>query len=242
MHMPRLSLRHRERGFGVVELLLILVVVVVLAGAGWYVWMRHSNSKTSVGSNTSSSHPGPSPNPAPDPYKGWKVYTSVVGGFSLKYPPSWELSGFHDGNPVADSQVNGRETEIRIVSNSVQGQGARVNNFGIQLNVMVAPGSKVGFDTYDNGTTATLANGITIWEEKEQINSATGPSTDTCPTIQVGNDDSYSMQLANGKYLSVFGSFCWGQGQTTTESYTQQMASAEWNDAVNLVKSISFSH
>jgi hypothetical protein len=85
-----------------------------------------------------------------------------------------------------------------------------------------------------------LANGITLWQEKQNINLATGPTTENCPSINIGTDATYSMKLKNGKYMTVAGSFCWAQGQTSTYSYSQQVSGAEWADAVNVVKSITF--
>jgi hypothetical protein len=193
---------------------------------------------TSAPAKTAPTTPS-TPSESANPYAGWETYTSTIGGFSLKYPPTWGISGFRDYNDYSAGELNGREDEVRIISNSAQNNSSKENNFGVQLNISTNS-SATPYDTYGNGTTTLLANNITLWQEKEHINYATGPATDTCPAIQIGKDDTYSMRLANGKYLSIFGSFCWAQGLTTTESYAQQVASSQWNDAISIIKSVSF--
>jgi len=233
--------RSNDYGFGLTAVLVVILVLMLVGGAGFYVYERQQKTNSQSNSSQTGTNTTPQPEPQVDPYAGWKSYTSTVGGFSFKYPSSWGLSGFQGDNPVDASQMNGTEYLVRLMSNSAQGQSAKVGNFGVQFNVRSGPADKVGYDTYGNGTTTVLVNGLTLWEEKEQLNYATGPSVATCPSMQVGTDSSYSTHLPNGKYLEVYGSFCWAQGQTTAMTYSQQRASMEWKDAVNIIKSISFS-
>lgn len=167
-----------------------------------------------------------------DSYVGWKTYTSKLGDFSLLYPASWNLSGFRGEEPLYASDINGYESLVRL-----QSKVGRVDDFGISINVSTGTSSRQ-YPTYESGVTTKLANDFTLWQGKEQEVWATGPITNNCPELQIGTDDTCSRLLPSGEYLSVYGSFCWGQNETTAKTYAQQVASSEWATAIAIVKSI----
>ncbi|WIG58316.1 MAG: hypothetical protein OJF49_001061 [Ktedonobacterales bacterium] len=219
-------------GFGIVELLLAIVALGVIGTLGWVVY-QHGRI-TGAGMLGTASAPPEQPATA-DPYAEWKTYSSTLSGFSFRYPTGWDLSGFQGNNPVAADHMTGQETTIRLESKP----DTRVDNFGITM-YPSAGIYRTPYDTYGNGTTTVLANGITLWQEKAQETYATGLATDTCPAVQVGTDATFAQRLPNGNYLSLYGSFCWGQGLTTAKTYAQQVASPEWAAAIAVVKSIRF--
>jgi hypothetical protein len=219
-----------RHSFRVIEWLIVCLVLVILAGVGVAVY-QHTRV-TGTGAWGTAQVPRQQPAIA-DPYTGWKKYTSTLGGFSLHYPARWELSGFQGINPVLANEMNGQETLIRLQSKP----NAKGDDFGIDMYVSTGAYS-TPYNTYGNGTTTKLSNGITIWQEKEQENYATGPAIDACPALRVGTDGTFSQQLPTGKYLSFYGSFCWSQNETTDKTYAQQVASPEWAAATGIVKSI----
>lgn len=228
------KLNKDTQGFSVVELLLVIIIIILIGFVGWYVY--HTDHKTTTATTSTKTSVKP-PSTSTGSSSSLQTYTSTLGGFSLKYPSDWNLDGFQGVSlsPVSGSQLNGTETEIRIESK----QEKQPNGFGLTVTLSKSAPTATPYNTYGNGTTTVLTNNITLWQEKLQENFATGPSTDTCPQIQIGTDDTYSMLLSNGEYMTVNGSFCYGQGQTTTYSYLQQINSPEWTDAINIIKSIN---
>lgn len=238
-----------DLGFSVIETLLILVVVGILGFTGWYVYHAKQTSNKDYSAAASSTVPTykkktstnttttPSANTS-SMYTGWHTYSSKLGGFTLKYPAGWSVVGFQSGNVVTGNQLNGNENEIYI---SEYSEATRENNLGVTVNLTTSEPAVTPYDTYPNGTTEKLSNELTLWQEKQSVNYATGPATDTCPMLNIGTDKSYSFQLGNGKYLAISGSYCWAQGMNTNYSYQQQLASSAWGNAVNIIKSVSFS-
>lgn len=228
-----------QKGFGAVEAILILVIIILIGVIGWLVYKNHHKSTTTKNTaTTSSSKPkSTTSSTSNNPYAGWNTYTSKLGGFTLKYPASWNITGFQGYNPVDKNQFTGNESELYI---SKYPETTTQNNFGVTVNVNAQAPTATPYNDYPNGTTKVLPNGITLWQEKQNINDANGPTTVSCPTMNIGTDDTYSMKLANGKYLSISGSFCWAQRMTSSDTYQEQINSSAWADAVNIIKSVTF--
>lgn len=221
--------RASDRGRHIIDWLLVGLALVVLAGLGVVVYRHLCVAGAGTHETVQSSRQQLA---TADSYAGWKTYSSTLGDFSLRYPASWDLSGFRGEEPLDASEMNGYESLIRL-----QSKLGRVDDFGININVSTDTSSRQ-YPTYGSGTTTQLANGITLWQGKEQEVWATGPITNNCPELQIGTDDKYSRLLPSGDYLSVYGSFCWGQNETTAKTYAQQVASSEWATAIAIVKSI----
>lgn len=76
------------------------LLVVTLAGVGCARSNEPGLSGTSTGRNTPSTLPSPGSSLDPAP-SNWRVFTSVAGGYRLRYPPGWrakESTG--SGGPV----------------------------------------------------------------------------------------------------------------------------------------------
>ena len=227
-----------KQGFALFELLLIVLILSVISFGGYYVYnTNHKNgavttSVTAVKTSTASS------NLANDPYSGWSTYESKLGGFTFKYPAGWFITGFHGETSFSQNQFNGNETELFVAEYD---ETTRVNNLGITVTISSSNSSNtLPFDDYPNGTTKLLTNGLTLWQEKQNINYANGPAVNTCPTLKIGNDDTYTTKLNNGKYVRIDASYCWAQGMSTNYTYQQQVDSAAYKDAIKVVESVKF--
>ncbi len=226
-----------QNGFGAIELILILVVVLLIGAVGWLVYDRQKDAPQTAPAPTNVvSEAKEQPKEDTKETEEMATYTSKYGGFTLEYPAQWRITGYE--NNVGTANLSGNENIIRILNQSEENN--KSNNFGMDINITTRKPEAAPFNTYPNGTTKLLQNKLTLWKEKENINYATGPSKSTCPQISVGTDSTYSTKLKNGKYLLIYGSFCWGQGMTSTYSYDEQVNSSEWKIAENIIKSIRF--
>ena len=68
---------------------LIIIVSFILLGSFGYFYLRPKFSGKSLS-------PAPTTAPSPDPYPGWKTYTNKTYGFSLRYPPQWNIKTYDD--------------------------------------------------------------------------------------------------------------------------------------------------
>jgi prepilin-type N-terminal cleavage/methylation domain-containing protein len=237
------KLKSNQNGFSVIEIIMVLVIIVLIGAVGWLVYKNHHKSTTipaattsTTKSTTSTSTKTTTTTPA-SPYAGWQTYDSKLGDFTIQYPAGWSITGFQGYNPVNQNQFNGNETELYI---SEYPESTMENNLGIVVKVSSAAQTATPYDTYPNGTTKVLSNGLTLWQEKQNVNYANGPATDTCPEINIGTDDTFSTQLSSGEYLSIYASYCWAQKMDTNYSCQQQLDSTAWNDAFNVIKSVNF--
>lgn len=232
------KLKKSELGFGTVELILLLIIVILVGLVGWYIWNNGATHNKIQNSNPTIVTSPIASNEQVDPYAGWKTYTSNLGEFTFKYPEDWDLSGFRESIPYFGDDLNGDENPIRLTKPT--SADLKVDNFGINMQIQDESFTGTPFDIYPNGTTEELSNNIILWLEKENVNYATGAAKTTCPTIRVGKDKSFSIKLTNGKYLIIEGSFCWGQGLSTSQNYSQQIKSSEWSNAIDIIKSVTF--
>lgn len=196
--------------FLVIEALAVVLAVVVLAGSGWWAWSQLHR-------------PGAPPGPAPGSgaFAGWHTYVSKRGKFSLRYPPGWDISGFRDETPVAATDLNGQETQIRLLHTE-----DAANQFGMDIRLS----SSVGSGVYAHGSADRLRNGLVLWTADRQLD---------CPDMQlVSGGGRFAARLSNGTALGMYGSFCWGQESTTSYSYDQQIASTSFRQARQVIESI----
>jgi hypothetical protein len=230
-----------QKGFTAVEGLLIILILVVIGAVGYMVYRNDHKTKTasvsSTSLTTSSSKKSSATTKSANPYAGWQTYHSKLGDFTIQYPANWNITGFNGETPVGQNQFNGNETELYI---SEYPGSTTENNFGVTVAFGSIIPTATPYNLYPNGTTELLPNGLTLWSEKQDINYATGPATDTCPEINIGTDNTFSTKLNNGEELYISGSYCWAQRMTTNYTYQQQVDSSAWNDTVNIIKSATF--
>lgn len=230
-------MKNDQNGFSAIELILVLVVVILIGAVGWLVYDRQKDaSQSNMNPASVSSETKEQPKEATKKTEEMATYTSKYGGFTLEYPTKWQITGYE--NNVGTANLSGNENIVRIQNQTEENNQS--NNFGMDINITTNKPEAAPFNTYPNGTTQLLLNKLTLWKEKENINYATGPTKSTCPQIYVGTDSTFSTKLKNGKYLLIYGSFCWGQGMTSTYSYNEQVNSSEWAIAENIIKSIKF--
>jgi len=192
-----------------------------MALIGFIVWytLTAKQNITKTLSSVSSTNPGV--------FTAWKKYSSDSEGISLLYPPTWYLSTEQLGGAYPLSL-------IRLQS----APSSKTNDFGLDIETIITPTPSTPFNTYPNGNSSLLSNGITLWQEKASETFATGSVIDKCPSLKIGTDNSYSLKLKSGKYLTINGSFCWAQGLSNTNSYTVQIDSPEWRNAIAVINSI----
>lgn len=225
-----------EQGFSAIEALIVVVVIAVIGVAGWLVWQHHHQQKkaaTSSSSTTTQTNKQSSGTQTADPYAGWKTYRSNLGSFTLRYPTTWELSGFRGETPVGSlystGEMNGQENIIRLVNTEDS-----KNQFLMDITLSSQPTND--YDKYSDGTTASLTNGLTLWTHSQQDPGTSG-SVGNCPDIQLVSGTDFIAKLSNGTSLSLNGSFCVGRS-TPTYTYTQQVSSVSFRDAKQIVGSI----
>lgn len=221
------KLSNKQSGFSSFEALLIVIILALISFVGWYVY----NKRSVTTSNASTANTSTMAKTV-DPYLGWNTYTSADGRFGFKYPATYTL----DNQPNIQIGQNVWADFIRLTSNGQE----KNNNFGIDFDLYLAPRTSSSVDTYSNGTTTVLPNKITLWQSNHVQTYANGPITYDCPNLQIGTDNSFSMKLPNNKYLTIDGSFCWGQGMITGYSYSEILSSTEWKNAINVIKSVNY--
>ena len=90
-------------------------------------------------------------------------------------------------------------------------------------------------------TTQKLANGIDLWvaDESESMSQST-TGQQACPELDIinANQTSLSYALGSGQYLMLQAGYCEGQRATTSLTYQQQLASQDWQGAINVVGSV----
>jgi hypothetical protein len=230
-----------ESGFGALEAILILIIIVLLVVVGFMVYKNQNKSApvpatTTTGTSKSSTA------------KSGTSYTSVLGGYTFKYPATWAVQGYVNGSGeyigAAGYQLNGSESSFLLGSST-----AASNSFGgwFDINSSSYTTSSGNSDftqiPYAQGTIIKkLSNGISIWQATQTGMQAQQPSVPILPTacipFETVQNGAFGFKLNNGKYLDVDMSFCYGSGQTTTYTYNQQEKSPQLQQMINILSSI----
>jgi hypothetical protein len=222
----------KQNGFALIEGLLIILILAIIGFGGYYVWNTQKNTdKTSNDAISASQSMEKTSNP------DLSTYNSTLGGFSFKYPSGWLISGFVGDQPPVD-KLRGDETQVRIQEKSEDVN--KINNFGGDFAILETAPQDTPYSFYPQGTIVkTFSNGISIWRDNQQENGADGSIINQdCPGFQIASNGAYGFKLKNGKWLTYFGSFCWGQGMTTTLSFNQQLSSPEVAKTFDMIESI----
>lgn len=222
----------RQRGFGTVEVLIAVAVVAVIGLAGAAVYAHHKNAAKPP-AKTSASSSNAATETTQQPAANLTTYSSSYGGFSFQYPTGWKVN---------EGQT-GLEDEITI-SPVITTTATPTDLFTMTMWVTTNPDANFQPSALPNGSLLKLSNGISLWTSDtghSARTSVTGSSY-ACPTMEIVNATSthFSYALANGKYLTLEGGFCEGQGVQVTQTYQQQLASQDWQAAIAIVKSLQF--
>lgn len=225
--------KQNQGGFSVVEGLLLVIAVTLIGFVGYYVWHSQNQSKKTLSQSAETSQNAA----ATSPVAGLSTYKSNIGGFSLKYPSSWLISGTVSMSQPLVTKLTGDETQIRIQQKP---DSVRTENFGGDFEVTnTAPGD-TPYPFYPLGKIVkTFSNGISVWVANYNQTGADGSTiTQSCPSFQIASNGAYGFKLKNGMWLAYSGSFCWGQGFSTSLSYNDQLKSPEVAQMYNILESI----
>lgn len=234
-----MSVRVRSLGFSGVEAVIVMLLVAVVGFGGWYVW--HKNQKTSSPDKTSSNSSAQTeqtqsgtstrnetatpPVEEGDQYAGWKTYASELGSFSFKYPSNW----------VVTDTTAGSNEYLRLSLESPARQYGKVLLMFDVIKESFASQYEV------DGDTRTLESGLQLWTKKMQWSSKQYNQLKPfdCARIRIlDNTKSEDVNLPVGVFLSSEGGFCMNQNDYTTKSYTEQLETAEMEDAIKIYESI----
>ena len=241
------KLESNEKGFTAVEGLLIVLILVVIGAVGYMVYHNDHKTKTVNTANTPSSKAATTAKTTTtttktttqtNPTAGWATYTSTLGGFSFKYPTKgWTLDGFQGYTPVSGSLMNGSETQVRL---DEAGNNGTFSSYWIVINIGTV--NQVGYESesYTQGTVSTLSNGLQAW-----LTNASAVSNPQCFSgspidLNLVSNGKFYYALPNGQYMSYLASFCYGQKDTTSLSYQQQVTAPEVTVAKEVLSSLTF--
>ncbi len=247
---------NEENGFSVIEVLLIIVLLVLFGLIGWLVYKEQHKATSYISSNTSahatkaatnsSNATKTATNSSANIYAGWQTYTSALGGFSFKYPPTgWTLRAFHNDTLswVTGPAITANENTLVIDENS--GQGSSTNNqiYSIRINIgnQSSMSADLGDLTYSQGSViANLGNGLSLWQTTEQYFNSTSGQKCRANVLAVASDNQLYFKLPNGQYLNATAGFCFGQGQTLNQTYAEQINDPETTIAKDVIASITY--
>lgn len=225
---------NKQSGFSaVVSIIAIVLVVSILGLIGWRLYSHLSKQTNNTNSNNQNTSRNPvsnnnqtsTPSQPADPYAGWLSYTSQVGNFTFRYPSTWTI------DPTVGDPVYGPGSVVRLTNDS----NTKTDNFGLNMQI-TDKSHAINYGPSTQGSSTNLPNGVSLWQDDQHMQSDSSP----CPILGIGNNDATYMPLKNGKYLSVYGSYCWKQDLTPTALYHDQINSQPWKDAVNILASIKF--
>ncbi len=223
-----------QSGFTIVEVVIVVLVIATVGLVGLSAWRsrhnKNSGNNVSVTSSSSSSTSGKTT----DVYAGWQTFKSSIGGFSVKYPSSWNVTEQAGGGFQIDTVTGSSNTSVDLLSGV---PSTPTNNFDLNftiipqaVNVTAPDGVKTSY--------ASLSSGFKLLVEQDTSNNIASFSL-----IQSQANQSIIL-LKNGQYLQVTGQFMGYYGSATTGSYntnlslSKQISSQQWKDAVNIVGSL----
>lgn len=227
--------RVSQKGFTLLEGIIIITVIGIIGLICVLIWYNISSSKKDTQTNTTPTQQSSNTESQEEQQSDLLAsYTSVVGGFSIKYPKAWIVTGTQNGQ--TSNTLTGNETQLHF---QVAPSTSTINNYGADLFIRDVKPQDAAWPLYPNGSiVAEYDNGISAWEDNQTQTFARGSVKNTCPTIRIAADDSFGFALKTGKYLEFNGGFCWATGMKTTYSYQQQRTSTEFTQTLDMLKSI----
>lgn len=226
------KLRREQQGMSILIVLMALFLTGAIAIAIWYVVTQNMRSNdSSSNKNTSSNSQRDDGSDASSPTT---MYQSIAGDLTLYYPKTWQITGYKAGQKV--EKLDGEEDTLQFQSAA---DNITIDNFGVTLTIGDdAPGDKA-WPEYPNGKIVEeLGNGIDVWEDNQHQTWAEGQRENTCPRVRSASNDAFGYQLKNGKWLMMNGTFCWRSGLTSSLSYNQQRDSAQFAEAIRVLRTI----
>jgi type II secretory pathway pseudopilin PulG len=224
-----------QKGFALMEGLLIILILAIIGFGGYYVWNSQKNTNKSLNNADKASQSISAANSSAAG-NNFSTYNSTLGGFSFKYPSNWMISGFIGDQPPVD-KLTGSETQVRVQEKA---DTARTENFGGDFKITDSAPGDTPYPFYPQGRIIkTFSNGVSVWVDNLEEKGADGSTIrQDCPGLQIASNDAYGFKLKNGMWLSYFGSFCWGQGFSTSLSYNDQLKSPQVAETLNMLESI----
>lgn len=228
------KLLHNQSGFGLLGILILAGVIGLVGIIGVFVWQTDSKKTGNNPQNTNTNTDGEQTANGSTPSWLAQEYASKLADFTMKYPQSWQVTGFKGDQQVAS--LNGDEDRLVF---QVAADTVTLNNFkGTLMIADVAPGDEK-WPLYPNGTVVqTFKNGIGLWRANQTQYLEKGQIQNNCPSLRIANEESFGYKLKSGKYLSFVGSFCSVPGSKTSYSYGQQVASEEFTYLSAMLESI----
>lgn len=225
----------RQSGFAVIEGLLIILILAIIGFGGYYVWNTQKQTDKTLDTETSTSQKA-SQSSSANKDNELSTYNSTLGGFSFKYPSNWLISGWIGDQPPED-KLSGDETYVRIQEKQ---DTDRTENFGGDFTITNTAPEDTPYPFYPQGRIIkSFDNGISVWVDNQTEKGADGTTiTQDCPGFQIASNGAYGFKLRDGKWLAYFGSFCWGQGLSTSLSFNDQLNSPQVAKMYNMIESI----
>jgi len=200
-------MKKNERGFSVIEFILILIVIALLGGVGWYSY-KHKNGASKVkddssqqNSSTKKSTETEAPKSTPDPTAKWLAFSSAIGQYDFKYPPTWFM---------ADNLNLCNEGLVLLGGNASSVGRCASESFG-QINVSSSAGDNRADNELGNGFNGVVKTAVTVGgvAGSKQVGVASGQQA----------ADAVIQGLADGTKVEKYIFFT--NGRTYTATYTQ---------------------
>lgn len=137
---------HKQKGFGIIELLIVLLILLLLGLGGWYVWSRQQaedSDANSTSQNEDSDPPSATEEETPARDADWATYRNAPGKFAFKHPTTWVF---------ADNPENCSEGTVLFAASSAA-LGKCATESGGQMAVSAVDGDVRGEYTLDEGYT-----------------------------------------------------------------------------------------
>lgn len=206
-------------------LIIIGIVLLILVGAGSYV--LGTKKSQPVVENIVQTTPIPSPIPTIDATADWKTYRSALGGFTIKYPNDWIVQGFEGEKPGFNENSN----KIHLYSKTPY---IDLSN-GDYMCVNIEINSTDNYLLKDGTIIAALDNGLNLYQRKLISGGK------EFPILQLTKDGYSIVNLPNSKILTHASFNCvGGNSENIKLIYSQQLESAEYMQAIEILKSISY--
>jgi len=158
-------------------------------------------------------------------------YSAKGGVYSFIYPEGWQRT---------DSERSDGEAQIELLSpDGTRGSLMLVFATTTNPDSLALPGA-IQF-----GTVTDLSGGLKVWQLNKDRSTRDGTkegSVEYCPNLKLvsqrQDDVRFSQPLDNGRYLTVLGGFCIRQKNVPEGNYEEQVSSAEWHKALEIIDSI----
>ncbi len=170
----------------------------------------------------------PIPTPTPDPTANLTTYRSKIGDFNLKYPNDWFTQGFDGGK----ENFNEYSNPVRFCSRKPSKDAIS----GDYMCVIFDISTRDKYLLKDGAAIATLDNNLKLYQIKSTH------SGKEYVELFLTRDGYSTVALSKGTIVKASASFNYAQGDVSSLklSYEQQIASSQYKQAIEILKSINF--